>query len=70
MSIKFNIPRQQDYATCSTHQPRYVRVVPEATWQKIVKVLNQASNYTGNRRHHFDLSDAVDALRKHLERKS
>jgi len=35
-------PRQEDPAVCSALQPSYVRVVPEATWRRIVKVLNEA----------------------------
>ena len=59
-------PRQEDPAVCSALQPSYVRVVPEETWRRIMRVLNAADKWTNGDASAGPIEDAVDALSEHL----
>ena len=68
MTLKFrDIPRQEEYDWCGKKPPRYVHVVPEATWRKIVKVLKAADKEAIPP---FEVYSAVKNLRKHLEKQA
>lgn len=73
MTLKFNVPREKIRSLDDDFFARlhYVRVVPEATWRKIVKVLQAADkeypSVAGPA--DDDIDAALRSLRKYLERK-